>query len=117
VQWVTLPSAYKSELLTALEATLPTLNNREVSNVFWALGKTNINYNEHLSTSFRETLTSCLVGDVGDMKLFDLESIFVGLGLMQVSHAQSHLDSNKWEDDKIREDIAFHSKFVTSPST
>jgi hypothetical protein len=97
VQWATLPSAYKSELLTALEATLPTLNNRELSNVFWALGKTNINYNEHLSASFRETLTNCLVGDAGDMKLFDLESIFVGLGLMQVSHVMG---------------ITFNSKFL-----
>lgn len=96
---------YQSELLTALEATLPTLNNRELSNVFWALGKTNINYNEHLSASFRETLINCLVGDAGDMKLFDLESIFVGLGLMQVSHVRSSIAGTKKEEN------IFHFKF------
>ena len=52
--------------------------------MFWALGKTNIRYKEDLSDSFREVLMDSLLNAAGDLKLFDLESIFVGLGLMQV---------------------------------
>ena len=85
VQWSTLPSIYKTKLLDSLERILPTLNNRELSNVFWALGKTNIRYQEDLSDSFRGVLMDSLLNAAGDLKLFDLESIFVGLGLMQVT--------------------------------
>jgi hypothetical protein len=53
--------------------------------VFWALGKTNIRYQEDLSNSFRVVLMDSLLNAAGDLKLFDLESIFVGLGLMQVT--------------------------------
>lgn len=54
--------------------------------MFWALGKTNIRYKEDLSDSFREVLMDSLLNAAGDLKLFDLESIFVGLGLMQVTN-------------------------------
>ena len=54
--------------------------------MFWALGKTNIRYQEDLSDSFREVLMDSLLNAAGDLKLFDLESIFVGLGLMQVKN-------------------------------
>ena len=85
VQWSTLPSRYRAELLGALEAALFSLNNRELSNIFWALGKTNVSYTDDLSSSFRETLMDSLAAAADDVKLFDLESIFVGLGLMQVN--------------------------------
>ena len=93
VQWSSLPLSYRSELLTALETTLPTLHNRELSNIFWALGKTNVNHLQDLSSSFRESLMDCLVGASGDLKPFDLESVFVGLGLMQVRFCNSFLFS------------------------
>ena len=84
MHWSSLPPKYRAELLGALEATLPTLNNRELSNIFWALGKTNVSYTNDLSDSFREILMESLSAAASDVKLFDLESIFVGLGLMQV---------------------------------
>jgi hypothetical protein len=87
VHWSSLPAKYRIELLTALEATLPSLNNRELSNIFWALGKTNISYTTDLSASFRELLMDSLSASSTDVKLFDLESIFVGLGLMQVQQS------------------------------
>lgn len=43
-----------------------------------------MNYGEDLSADFKELLMDCLVVASGDLKLFDLESVFVGLGLMQV---------------------------------
>lgn len=83
-QWNLFPSGYRSELLAALEITLPTLNNRELSNILWALGKLNVDYNLDLSVGFRDALMSSLIAAADNLKLFDLESIFVGLGLMQV---------------------------------
>jgi hypothetical protein len=86
-QWSLFPSGYRSELLAALEITLPTLNNRELSNILWALGKLNVDYNLDLSVGFRDALMSCLIAAADNLKLFDLESIFVGLGLMQVRNS------------------------------
>lgn len=85
VSWSSLPAGYHTQLLTALENVLPSLNNRELSNVFWALGKLDVDYTNDLSVSFREVLIVSLVDAASALKLFDLESIFVGLGLMQVS--------------------------------
>ena len=84
VQWSSLPPSFRKQLLTSVEAILPNLNNRELSNVFWALGKANVNYVDDLSADFKELLMDSLVVASGDLKLFDLESVFVGLGLMQV---------------------------------
>ena len=39
---------------------------------------------DDLSADFKELLLDSLVVASGDLKLFDLESVFVGLGLMQV---------------------------------
>lgn len=53
--------------------------------MFWTLGKTNVDYVRDLSPVFKEILMDSLLSAAGDLKLFDLESVFVGLGLMQVS--------------------------------
>lgn len=76
---------YRTGLLIAVEVVLPTFNHRELSNIFWSMGKMNINYSEDLSVSFIDTLTASLSEVASTLKLFDLESVFVGLGLMQVS--------------------------------
>ena len=46
-----------------------------------------MNYINDLSASFREILMESLLAAAVDVKLFDLESIFVGLGLMQVKQS------------------------------
>ena len=61
------------------------LSARELSNAFWSLGKLNVDYENELSVPLKEILMAQLTRFIETMKLFDIESVFVGLGLMQVN--------------------------------
>ena len=82
--WNNVPTEQRVELLNALEDIITSLSTRELSNVVWSLGKLNVNYTYEITDSLKELLWKRLTGSVVRMKLFDLESVFVGLGSMQV---------------------------------
>ena len=84
VSWGQLPLPFTDALLSALKEQLPTLSHWEISNVIWSLGKTNADYERAVPAELKEAIMRRLVDASNKLKQFDLESIFVGLGLMEV---------------------------------
>ena len=84
VSWGQLPLPFTDALLSALQEQLPTLSHWEISNVIWSLGKTNADYERAVPAELKEAIMRRLVDASNKLKQFDLESIFVGLGLMEV---------------------------------
>ena len=82
--WRALPAGQRAALLGALEGRAKQLSVRELSNALWALGKLNVDYSPELPPSLKALLLDELTECLDRMKLFDLESALVGLGLMQV---------------------------------
>jgi hypothetical protein len=70
--------------MTALEKTLDTLNHWEISNIIWSLGKMNTDYDSHIPDNVKTMIFQRLANEADKLKQFDVESIFVGLGLMEV---------------------------------
>ena len=84
VPWMSIPQSQRAGLLAGLEGVVFNLSGRELSNAFWSLGKLNVDYDTEITDHLRDQLLTLLTDSVGRMKLFDLESVFVGLGLMRV---------------------------------
>jgi hypothetical protein len=79
-----LPLSFTDALWVALQEQLPTLSHWEISNVIWSLGKTNADYERSVPAELKEAIMKRLADAASKLKQFDLESIFVGLGLMEV---------------------------------
>lgn len=80
-----LPNVLQTSLSNALEKHAPTLNNREIANAHWALGK--LHYPYASGGKLEHILSSMLVRRAHTFNQYDVESTFVGLGLMRASFA------------------------------
>lgn len=80
-QWKELGEDFISAASSGLIRAAGTFKIREVSNALWFLGKLNASPGRDLL----ETLLSVLTKEAHQVQPFDLESLFVGLGLMEIS--------------------------------
>jgi hypothetical protein len=93
--WRELPLSMQLALIDGIRMHLKMMGNREVANVFWSLGKLDYPYGEYVQLN--NDLCQALQSKVFTMKYFDMESVFVGLGLMQVKYKEI--------DMSLREDL------------
>ncbi len=86
VSWSkSLPTELQNALSNALEKHAPSFNNREIANAHWALGK--LYYPYCTGGRLEQVLADMLVRRAHTFNQFDVESTFVGLGLMRASFA------------------------------
>ena len=83
VQWEQLSPEVRSSILSPALLGLESMNAREVSNLLWSFGKLDVMW-LGLPPFPRDALMAALQRETLSMTNFDLESLFVGLGLMQV---------------------------------
>ena len=93
VSWAdTLPYALQAGIVQSLGAHAASFSNREIANAYWALGKVNYPYSVKIrkgesdpeKAHMEGALSESLARSAATFNQFDVESTFVGLGLMEV---------------------------------
>lgn len=87
--WRDLPSSTREGVTAAVVRVLPSTGRREFVNLIWSLGKVGLSWKSASAeeTKMLETLLERLDATViRSLTPFDLESLFVGLGLMEAPH-------------------------------
>lgn len=87
VPWSDLPQSFKGALVNSLINALPGTGRREIINILWSLGKLGLSWRSAVGEEAE--MLSLVLGrlDATVIRMltpFDLESLFVGLGLMEV---------------------------------
>jgi hypothetical protein len=88
-----LPAELRVALSEELMKHAPTLNNREIANIYWALGK--VHYSYVAGGTLEERLGEALRRRAHTFNQFDVESTFVGLGLMEAPYTSLPSEAQK----------------------
>jgi hypothetical protein len=80
------PTTFRESVLLSLLKTAGTYNARQISNAIWCLGKLHAEY-RGFGTELIVEFERVLVREANRLQPFDVESLLVGFGLMQVHYA------------------------------